>query len=116
MPNKGYRFVGWSDGLTNDTRSEVELTENKQISANFEIISNTYKYNYKFADEFCDEQDVILTYGRLSEVNLAVPKRDHATFGGWYADRFLTIPIADETGSIVVDDEFCYTDCDQFYA
>lgn len=116
VPNKGYRFVGWSDGVMNSTRHEQEVTENKELTANFEIIRNTYQYNYKYADSDCDEEEVTLTYGQLEKTQLAVPKREYSIFDGWYADRYLTQKVADEDGNIVVGDEFFDLDCTRLNA
>lgn len=116
VPDVGYRFVGWSDGIETATRQDSDVRASKEITANFELISNTYIYNYKFATGNCDEESIVLSYGQLNNLKLAVPTREHCTFGGWYADRYLTVPVADKTGKIVIDDELFYSDCTQFYA
>lgn len=116
VPNFGYHFVSWSDGVTEATRND-QFIENKQIKANFEVSTNKYTYNYKYADGNCDEEYVMLTYGKINEEKLPVPERAHATFGGWYADRYLTQQVADENGNIVIaDDELFLSKSTQLYA
>lgn len=115
IPNVGYKFVGWSDGLAEPTRTD-KFIENKEITANFKAITNVYTYNYKFADSNCDEQSISLTYGQLKNTVFAVPKRMHSTFGGWYADRYLTQQVSDENGNIVIGDELFLSESTQLYA
>lgn len=38
IPGTGCRFVGWSDGVTTATRSDVNIQSNKNITAVFEPI------------------------------------------------------------------------------
>lgn len=116
IPKTGYRFTEWSDGKKDPTRKEIELIANTEITANFELITNTYKFEYKFADGNCDDEEVSLTYGNLKETRLPVPEREHCRFGGWYADRYLTRQISDKTGFITIGNELFYSDCDRFYA
>ena len=116
IPDNGYRFVGWSDGVKDATRNEQIVTENKEITANFEIIKNIYTYNYKFADRNCEDKEIALTYGQLENVKLVVPEREHGIFGGWYADKYLTQKVADENGNIVVSNEFFDLDCKRLNA
>ncbi|MCM1439742.1 MAG: InlB B-repeat-containing protein [Roseburia sp.] len=115
IPNIGYNFVGWSDGVLEATRNE-QFIENKQVTANFEAITNEYTYNYKYADSNCDEQSISLTYGQLNNIKFVVPKREHAIFGGWYADRYLTQQVSDENGNIVIGDELFLSKGTQLYA
>lgn len=116
VPNIGYHFVGWSDGMTESTRND-QLIENKELTAIFELSTNKYTYNYKYADGNCDEEYVMLTYGKINEEKLPVPERAHATFGGWYADRYLTQQVSDENGNIVIaDDELFLSKSTQLYA
>ncbi len=115
VPNVGYRFVGWSDGVTEPTRKE-QFTENKQITANFEVIKKEYTYNYKFADSGCDGKSISLTYGQLENTVFPVPKREHSTFAGWYADKYLSQQVSDEKGNIVIGNELVLSESTTLYA
>ncbi|MGD8192156.1 beta strand repeat-containing protein [Brevibacillus ginsengisoli] len=44
VPDTGYYFVGWSDGVTTATRTDKNVTTNLNVTANFAI--NTYNLNY----------------------------------------------------------------------
>ena len=43
VPNSGYKFVKWSDGDTNATRS-IKVTSNKSFTASFELIETKPKF------------------------------------------------------------------------
>ena len=44
VPNAGYRFVRWSDGLTTATRTDTNVTANKGVSAEFAAVTYTLSY------------------------------------------------------------------------
>ncbi len=44
VPNTGYHFVAWSDGIATATRTDSNVTANKSVTANFAI--NTYTLTY----------------------------------------------------------------------
>ena len=48
VPNTGCYFAGWSDGLTNSTRTDLDVTTNLAVTASFRI--NTYTLNYASAN------------------------------------------------------------------
>ncbi len=116
VPNIGYMFKEWSDGVKTATRSESELRENKTLTAIFETLQNTYTYDYKFADGNCEDKEATLTYGQLNSARLAVPMREHARFDGWYSDKYLTEKVSDKDGNVLVDDSFLYTAADTLYS
>jgi len=116
VPNKGYRFIGWSDNIDTPTRQDVKLIENKQVTAYFEIITKLYTYNYKNATENCNVKDVMLTYGQLKNAEFVIPIRENCIFDGWYADKKYSVKVADKNGNIVTDDELFYMDSTTLYA
>ena len=44
VPNTGYHFVNWSDGVTTATRTDTNVTANLTVTATFAI--NTYTLTY----------------------------------------------------------------------
>ncbi len=44
VPDTGYHFVSWSDGIMSATRTETNVTADKSVTANFAI--NTYTLSY----------------------------------------------------------------------
>ena len=37
VPNSGFRFVNWSDGVTTATRTDANVTANLSVTANFTL-------------------------------------------------------------------------------
>ena len=48
VPNTGYHFTNWSDGILTAARTETNVTSNKSVTANFAI--NTYTLAYTAGD------------------------------------------------------------------
>jgi hypothetical protein len=44
IPNTGYHFTAWNDGITDNPRTDTNITENITVTANFAI--NTYTLTY----------------------------------------------------------------------
>lgn len=116
VPDDGYVFLKWSDGLETANRSEEDVNSNKELTAYFEPLTKTYTYNYKFADNNCEAESVSVTYGKFGDVEFVVPERNHGKFGGWYADKFLTKQVADEGGRAVDVEGLFNSDSSQLYA
>lgn len=52
VPNRGYRFINWSDGNTNTTRYEANVIENIELLANFRRNGRNYTSctEYEYTD------------------------------------------------------------------
>ncbi len=46
VPDKGYHFVDWSDGLTDNRRTDTDVTANVDVTANFAINSHPHTLTY----------------------------------------------------------------------
>lgn len=104
VPDKGYRFVKWSDGVTTAEHDVIRIEENIQITAEFELITREFKLNHRLdLNSEYNKQPLALTYGALDGVKLPVLEKDRFTFGGWYYDEQ---KIADENGNLLIDDDF----------
>ena len=44
VPNEGYTFVRWSDGLTTATRTDTDINSDINVTAEFDIIANTVDF------------------------------------------------------------------------
>ena len=44
VPNSGYTFVGWSDGVMTATRTDIEITSDINVTAEFDVIGNTVDF------------------------------------------------------------------------
>lgn len=116
VPDKGYRFKKWSDGLETAERIEKNLKEDKALTAIFEIISNDFTYNYKFATSNCNVENINLTYGKLNEARFIVPQRAHCAFEGWYADKYCTVRVTDKNGNLRIGNEIFDSGNTELYA
>lgn len=104
VPNKGYVFVGWSDGETSATRKETIVTEDMCFSAEFSPITREYELNYRKTFESEINKEILtLTYDELDGVKLPVPEKEHFIFCGWYYGE---TQVADENGNLIIDDDF----------
>ena len=79
IPNTGYHFVNWSDGLTTNSRTDTSITSNLSVTANFAI--NTYTVTFE------DWNGTVIAsssvdYGSDATAP-APPTRDGYTFTGW---------------------------------
>ena len=73
VPNVGYRFVSWSDGITTPERQDKNITTDKTVIAEFEKI--VYKVNYQAdAGGTIDGQsEQLIKYGENAVFVVAVP-------------------------------------------
>ncbi len=83
IPEKGYCFVEWSDGVDTPIRT-VCVVRDETVSARFEEIVYDFFYDYVLASENCSEAEISVPYFSFSETRFAVPKREHFSFKGWY--------------------------------
>ena len=73
VPNVGYKFVSWSDGITTPERQDKNITTDKTVIAEFEKI--VYKVNYQAdAGGTIDGQsEQLIKYGEDAVFVVAVP-------------------------------------------
>lgn len=120
IPNKGYRFIGWSDGETEEVRTNDHVTTGalnnsfndhyKIIMAKFERYQRFFEYEYNEATEGNTEKETTITIDKMSESKLVVPKREGYEFLGWYSDWFHTIQVTDAEGNVIVGEEWFNND------
>ena len=111
----GFMFIGWSDGETSPSRSDF-IQQQLSVTALFERLHKLYTYDYNYATSNDTEKKIDLHIDNLSETKLIVPQKDHSIFGGWFADKKRTIPIADENGNLLKGRDIFDLDTDTFYA
>ena len=106
IPDEGCQFNGWSDGVKEESRTDLDVQESITVTALFGPLTKTYEYDYKYATGGdMAQEEVSLIYGALDTVTLPVPTREHCTFDGWYSDDTFTQRVSDETGRIVVQED-----------
>jgi len=82
VPNTGYHFVAWSDGLTTATRTDKNVIADKYVTAYFAI--NTYTLTYKAGPNgvVSGESPQAVDHGSFGTAVTAVPNRGYR-FVGW---------------------------------
>ncbi|MGI6618450.1 MAG: InlB B-repeat-containing protein [Bacillota bacterium] len=111
VPNEGYHFVKWSDGLTDNPRTDTNVTSNISVTAEFAI--NTYTVTFiDWNEEVIDTQTV--AHGS-SATAPAEPTREGYTFTGWDIDFTnvtgdLTVTAQYEMAEYTLTIEYQYAD------
>jgi hypothetical protein len=63
VANAGYRFTGWSDGVSTPTRTETNVTANIAVTANFAADSYILTYTAEANGTLVGETSQTVTYG-----------------------------------------------------
>ncbi|MCM1440166.1 MAG: InlB B-repeat-containing protein [Roseburia sp.] len=103
VPNTGYEFVGWSDGVKTAERTDTNVKSDIDVTANFQLSNTvTYSLDYKFGT--CENKKYEVTFKRndFKTIDFPVPEREHFTFGGWYCGE---TQVTDANGEMVVGAE-----------
>ena len=64
VPNAGYRFVDWSDGDSNATRTDTHITTDLTVTANFSINTFTLKYKSDSNGKIDGDSTQTVNYGQ----------------------------------------------------
>ncbi len=110
VPNDGYKFVKWSDGITTQERQDKNITADKSVIAEFAKIKITVTYTASEGGTIDGIAEQEIRYGEDATTVIAVPN-DGYKFVKWSdgkenADRKdinITSPI-----SVVAEFEFLY--------
>lgn len=82
IPDKGYKFVGWSDGVTTAARAEKDIQANIEVTANFEKLIYTVSYSTDGNGTIQGEANQTVEYGDSATSVTAVPNVG-CQFVGW---------------------------------
>lgn len=114
IPDEGFRFVKWSDGETEEVRTNKCVTyqgSSLQIYAEFERYKRDFKLEYNEATSNTTLTDYTFYLDDMEkEQYLPVPQREGYEFMGWYSDWFHTVQVTDETGKMIVDRDWFNND------
>ena len=94
VPDEGYRFVGWSDGVKNATRQDCNVVSDVNVSATFELIEYTYTYKVQVSGgtpmgtlngdrETVVEMKSSILNDYQGEPVTAYPSQEYYRFIGW---------------------------------
>ena len=73
IPNVGYRFVSWSDGITTPERLDKNITADKTVTAQFERLNYTLSYAAGEGGYLIGTTNQTVSYGESGESVTAVP-------------------------------------------
>ena len=73
VPNTGYHFVSWSDGLTTAARTDTNVTANVSVSASFAINTYTLTYTAESNGSISGTSPQTVNYGSSGTTVTAVP-------------------------------------------
>ena len=82
VPEIGYHFINWSDGITTPSRTDLNIHANKSVSANFVVSQYALTLDSQGGSAFDPK---MVTYGQ-SIGSLPVPTKAGNTFSGWFTE------------------------------
>ena len=94
VPDEGYRFAGWSDGVKDATRQDSNVVSDVNVSATFELIEYTYTYKVQVSGGTSmgtlngDRETVVEMKSSIlndyqGELVTAYPSQEYYRFIGW---------------------------------
>jgi uncharacterized repeat protein (TIGR02543 family) len=81
-PSTGYHFVNWSDGSTQNPRTDTNVTANKSVTANFAINTYTLTYTAGANGAISGTSPQTVNYGASGSAVTANPSTGYH-FGSW---------------------------------
>lgn len=73
--NEGYRFIKWSDGNLNATRTDENIITSFSVTAEFERVVKAFDLIYNNATENNTQTDIILYRGKLENAEFITPQK-----------------------------------------
>jgi uncharacterized repeat protein (TIGR02543 family) len=83
VPEFGYHFVEWSDGSTQNPRTDTNVTEDVSVTASFAINVYTLTYDAAYGGELFGDVVQMVTHGGSGTYVNAVATVDGYHFTGW---------------------------------
>jgi len=82
IPDTGYHFVEWSDGSTDNPRTDANVTANVDVTASFALNSFTLNYSAGARGSLSGDTEQTVLYGQDGSAVTAVPDTGYH-FVGW---------------------------------
>lgn len=116
VPNDGYLFSGWSDGVYLPTRHDTHFTQNIEVNASFVSKLKTLKYDYNGATANNSVSSVTINYDSITSTKFVIPAKANFEFQGWYLDKEFTKRVTDKDGVYYLGKSIFYSEADTLYA
>ena len=82
VPAEGYHFAGWSDDVTDNPRTDINVTGNLTVTANFAINTYTLSYQVGPGGTIAGETTQTVEHGADGETVIVAPKEGYV-FTEW---------------------------------
>lgn len=82
VPDTGYHFAGWSDGETDNPRTDLNVTQNITVTANFAVNTYTLTYSAGTGGIISGESPQTVEHGKDGTTVVAAPKEGYE-FAEW---------------------------------
>ncbi len=116
VPNEGYIFAGWSDGVYLPTRHDKHFEQDIEVCATFIRKTKILKYDYNGATSNNTATTLTLDYDNLTDLSFTIPIKANYEFQGWYLDKEFTRRVTDKDGVYYLGKSIFYSDADTLYA
>ena len=116
VPNDGYLFSGWSDGVYLPTRHDTHFTQNIEVNASFVSKLKTLKYDYNGATTNNSASSVTINYDSITSTKFVIPAKANFEFQGWYLDKEFNKRVTDKDGVYYLGKSIFYSEADTLYA
>jgi len=116
VPNDGYLFSGWSDGVYSPTRHDTHFTQNIEVNASFVSKLKTLKYDYNGATANNSTSSVTINYDSITSTEFVIPAKANFEFQGWYLDKEFNKRVTDKDGVYYLGKSIFYSEADTLYA
>ena len=113
IPNDGYEFLQWSDGVKTAERQDLNVTESKTLTAQFKRIYVRYNLDYKLGKAKTNITELIFYDNYFETVSFPVPTRELFTFGGWYIGD---TQVTNTYGKMIIGKELLSKEGKEIYA
>lgn len=116
VPNDGYLFSGWSDGVYLPTRHDTHFTQNIEVNASFVSKLKTLNYDYNGATANNSVSSITINYDSITSTEFVIPAKANFEFQGWYLDKEFTKRVTDKDGVYYLGKSIFYSEADTLYA
>ena len=82
VPNSGYTFSGWSDGIQTASRTDASVSQNLTLTANFSPVVHTVTYTAGTGGTISGTSSQSVSHGSSASQVTAVPNTGYS-FSGW---------------------------------
>lgn len=99
VPDEGYSFVKWSDGVTSAERQDLEVSKDIKVTASFSNKYKTFKLDCGYGYLKNNQTEITFSKVNFNQIDFPVPVREGFAFNGWYIGG---TKVTDENGRMLI--------------